>query len=75
VLSLGKRKLYQILPITFFTKKVLKDTDEELVIELFIHPTNDITMELLKYGANVKVLEPVSLQMKSKREFKNDTAL
>jgi hypothetical protein len=39
----------------------------KLVIELFIHPTNDITMELLKYGANVKVLEPVSLQ--NQREF------
>jgi predicted DNA-binding transcriptional regulator YafY len=74
VLSLGKKTISN--PSHYILhKKVLKDTDEELVIELFIHPTNDITMELLKYGANVKVLEPVSLQMKSKREFKNDTAL
>jgi proteasome accessory factor B len=43
------------------SQKVLKDNNEELVIELFIHTTNDIIMELLKYGANVKVIEPQSL--------------
>jgi hypothetical protein len=37
----------------FLHKKVLNDTEEELLIELYIHPTNDIIMELLKYSANV----------------------
>jgi proteasome accessory factor B len=43
------------------SQKVLNDTEEELLIELYIHPTNDIIMELLKYSANVKVIEPQSL--------------
>lgn len=43
------------------SQKVIKDAKEELLIELYIHPTNDIVMELLKYGANVKVIEPQSL--------------
>jgi proteasome accessory factor B len=57
------------------SQKVLKDTDEELMIELFIHPTNDIIMELLKYGANVKVLEPVSLQNEIKKRILKMTQL
>jgi proteasome accessory factor B len=57
------------------SQKVLKDTDEELVTELFIHPTNDIVMELLKYGANVKVLEPVSLQNEIKKRISKMTNL
>ncbi|MGO4820580.1 MULTISPECIES: helix-turn-helix transcriptional regulator [unclassified Flavobacterium] len=50
------------------SQKILKDTEEELLIELFIHPTNDIIMELLKYGANVKVIEPnILISMIKKR--------
>lgn len=57
------------------SQKLLKDTDEELMIELFIHPTNDIIMELLKYGANVKVLEPISLQNEIKKRILKMTQL
>lgn len=52
------------------SQKIVKDTDEELVIELYIHPTNDIVMELLKYGDNVKVIEPVSLLNDIKKRIK-----
>ncbi|TDW52735.1 putative DNA-binding transcriptional regulator YafY [Flavobacterium sp. 270] len=44
------------------SQKVVSDTEKGLLIELFIHPTNEVVMELLKYGAEVKVLEPIALQ-------------
>lgn len=44
------------------SQKVLSDTEEALVIELFIHPTNDLIMELMRYGSEVKVIEPEVLR-------------
>ncbi|MCG9793389.1 helix-turn-helix transcriptional regulator [Flavobacterium algicola] len=52
------------------SQKITKDTDEELVVELFIHPTNEIVMELLKYDSNVKVIAPVSLRNEMKKRIK-----
>lgn len=52
------------------SQKILKDNQDHLVIELFIHPTNDIMMEILKYGNQVKVISPISLQ----NEIKNRIA-
>lgn len=53
-----------------YSQKILKDTEKELLIELYIHPTNDIVMELLKYDTNVKVISPVSLQNEIKKRIK-----
>lgn len=44
------------------SQKIISDSDDRLVIELFLHTTNDIAMELLKYGAEVKIIEPESLR-------------
>ncbi|KFC61147.1 hypothetical protein FEM08_00830 [Flavobacterium gilvum] len=49
------------------SQKVISDSEDALVIELFIHTTNDIVMELLKYGSEVEVIEPQKL----KKEIKN----
>lgn len=49
------------------SQKIVKDNEDHLVVELFIHATNDIMMELLKYGNQVKVISPISLQ----NEIKN----
>jgi predicted DNA-binding transcriptional regulator YafY len=46
------------------SQKTIIDTEEKLVIELFLHPTNDIIMELLKYGSEVKIIEPKAMQDK-----------
>jgi predicted DNA-binding transcriptional regulator YafY len=43
------------------SQKILIDNEEELQISLNIYITHDFKMELLSYGENVKVLEPVSL--------------
>lgn len=44
------------------SQKVLSDTDNALLVELFIHPTNDFVMELMRFGAEVKVVEPEMLR-------------
>lgn len=43
------------------SQKVLEENGNNLLIEIHIHTTNDIIMELLKYGNDVKVIEPESL--------------
>ena len=49
------------------SQRIVKETEDAVSIEIFIHTTNDIKMELLKYGNDVKVLSPISLQ----NEIKN----
>ena len=44
------------------SQRIVKETEDAVSIEIFIHTTNDIKMELLKYGLNVKVIAPISLQ-------------
>lgn len=44
------------------SQKLISDTDEGKVFEFFMHPTDELKMELLKYGNELKVLEPVSLE-------------
>jgi proteasome accessory factor B len=44
------------------SQRILEENDETVLVEIHIHTTNDIIMELLKYGKNVKVIEPISLQ-------------
>jgi len=51
------------------SQKLISETDTEVVLELFICPTHDFIMELLSMGANVKVLEPKSLQKKIKKKL------
>lgn len=57
------------------SQKIISDTEDELLIELFIHTTNDIVMELMKYSSEVKVLEPKSLQNEIKRRLVKMTKL
>ena len=44
------------------SQKIITDNDEKLVVELFIHPTNDLIMELMRFGSEVKVIEPEILR-------------
>jgi proteasome accessory factor B len=44
------------------SQKTITDNKEKLVIELLIHPTNDFIMELMRFGAEVKVIEPEILR-------------
>jgi proteasome accessory factor B len=49
------------------SQRIAEETEDSVILEIFIHTTNDIKMELLKYGSDVKVLYPISLQ----NEIKN----
>jgi predicted DNA-binding transcriptional regulator YafY len=57
------------------SQKIISDTADALVIELYIHPTNDIVMELMRYSSEVKILEPKSLQKKIKDRIVEMTKL
>lgn len=49
------------------SQRILEETEDSLIIEIFIHTTNDIKMELLKYGADVEVLKPIGLRNEIKK--------
>lgn len=51
------------------TQKIIKETKDTLLLEIYIHPTNDIIMELLKYGEEVKVISPIGLQKEMKKRI------
>ena len=51
------------------SQRILKEDEESIWVEIYIHPTNDIKMELLKYGSNVKVVSPISLQNEMKNRI------
>lgn len=44
------------------SQRIIEETEDSVILEIFIHTTNDIKMELLKYGSDAKVLSPISLQ-------------
>lgn len=43
------------------SQKTIIDNDQELRISLYVYETHDLLMELLSYGANLKVIQPKSL--------------
>ncbi|MBF2709751.1 helix-turn-helix transcriptional regulator [Flavobacterium soyangense] len=43
------------------SQNIIEEDEDTVLIEIYIYLTHDIEMELLKYGSNVKVLEPQSL--------------
>jgi proteasome accessory factor B len=51
------------------SQRILEEKENIVILEIFIHTTNDIMMELLKYGSNVKVIAPISLQNKIKNSI------
>ena len=57
------------------SQRILKEDEESIWVEIYIHPTNDIKMELLKYGSNVKVVSPISLQNEMKKRILEMTKL
>ena len=49
------------------SQRIVEENEDSVLVEIAIHPTNDIIMEILKQGSNVKVIAPISLQ----KEIKN----
>jgi predicted DNA-binding transcriptional regulator YafY len=63
-------KYIKSLPL-HHSQQIISDNEEECVIKLFLKPTEDIIMEILSLGANVKVLEPASLKNEISKRLKN----
>lgn len=53
-------KYIKTLPL-HHTQQILVDNDKEMKIKLTLFPTLDLLMELLSFGANMRVIEPKSL--------------
>jgi proteasome accessory factor B len=51
------------------SQHIVEETKVSVIFEIYINTTNDILMELLKYGSNVKVLSPIYLQNKIKNSI------
>ncbi|MFQ3578707.1 MAG: WYL domain-containing protein [Bacteroidales bacterium] len=50
---------------------ILKDNEEELLLKLTLYITHDFVMEILSFGDNVKVIQPVSLIAEIKKAYEN----
>lgn len=57
------------------SQHILEENEEKITLEIYIHPTHDIIMELLKYGQDVKVIAPISLQNEMKNRILEMTKL
>lgn len=57
------------------SQQIIEENEEKIVLEIYIHPTHDIIMELLKYGSDVKVVAPISLQNEIKQRISEMTKL
>lgn len=43
------------------SQRIVEETEDTVILEIFIHTTNDIIIKLFKYANDVEVLEPQSL--------------
>lgn len=50
---------------------ILKDNENELLVKLTLFVTHDFFMEILSFGDNVKVIQPVSLIEEIKKTYEN----
>ena len=52
------------------SQRIIEEREDTILIEIYIHLTHDIVMELLKYGSYVKVIEPENLIATMKERIK-----
>ena len=53
------------------SQTILADNEKELRIKLYIYLTYDLIMEILSYGANVQVVQPLHLKEEIEKIFRN----
>ncbi len=63
ILKFDKSQAFYLksLPI-HHSQKILEETPNAFIIELFVHPTFDFVIEILKYGDLVEVIAPLKLR-------------
>lgn len=65
-----QKQYIQSLPL-HASQKIIKENNETFTVELFMHPTNDFVMEIMRYGAICEVIEPPFLRDRIKDEVKH----
>jgi predicted DNA-binding transcriptional regulator YafY len=53
------------------SQAILKDNNDELLVKLTLFVTHDFFMEILSFGDNVKVIQPISLISDLKKTYEN----
>ncbi|HEX5152553.1 MAG TPA: WYL domain-containing protein [Parafilimonas sp.] len=53
------------------SQKIIEENSEEVVFELFMKVSYDFEMELLSYGAEVRVIAPATLRKAMRRHYEN----
>ncbi|UUV21948.1 helix-turn-helix transcriptional regulator [Paenimyroides aestuarii] len=53
------------------SQNITKENNTTFTVELFMHPTNDFVMEIMRYGAICEVVEPPFLRDRIKDEVKH----
>ncbi|MEJ8597261.1 WYL domain-containing protein [Riemerella anatipestifer] len=53
------------------SQKIISETNDELVISIFVVPTYDFEREILSYGDRVRIVEPESFKARIKSEVKS----
>lgn len=64
-----QKQYIQSLPL-HASQKIIKENNETFTVALFMHPTNDFVMEILRYGAICEVIEPPFLRDRIKHEVR-----
>lgn len=65
-----QKQYIQSLPL-HASQKIIKENNETFTVALFMHPTNDFVMEIMRYGAICEVIEPPFLRDRIKDEVKH----
>ncbi|MHC5310991.1 helix-turn-helix transcriptional regulator [Myroides sp. LJL116] len=50
------------------SQKIICESQHTFTVELFIHPTNDFLLEIMKNGPNCQIIEPISLREEAKQK-------
>lgn len=64
-----QKQYIQSLPL-HTSQKIIQENNETFTVELFMHPTNDFVMEIMRYGAICEVKSPEILRDRVKHEVR-----
>lgn len=63
----GQKNYIQSLPF-HASQKITEENEDTFTLELFMHPTNDFVMEIMRYGAICEVKQPIALRERIQKE-------
>lgn len=71
ILKFHKSQKAYLESLPLHTSQTIVDLNDDFIqVELFVHPTNELVMEIMKYGAICEVIEPQLLKEQVKEKVK-----